>query len=137
MLQLTVAWIFVRLPDSIFARPGSAVSPTEAHFYRDVARIRQWKRLLPSGGRWVGSTFTYETALLAGSPGRRRFLLETRRSEAAHWTSVLATSVFLLWNPPWAGAVMLAAGAIFNVPCLVVQRYNRAALQRGLCRRSE
>jgi len=130
LLQLSVAWIFVRLPDRWFAARSETTSRAEARIYRTVLRVRAWKDLLPSGGRWVGSGYDPRAASVHSAAGRRRFLLETQRSEAAHWVSLSGTAIFLLWNPPWACVVMLLAGVACNVPCIVVQRYNRAALQR-------
>ena len=39
-----------------------------------------------------------------------------------------AGPVFLLWNPWWLGLLMFAYAVIANLPCLIVQRYNRARL---------
>ena len=36
----------------------------------------------------------------------------------------------LLWNPWFLGLLMLAYAVIANLPCLIVQRYNRARLLR-------
>jgi len=40
--------------------------------------------------------------------------------------------VFYAWNPWWLAKAMLAFGVLANVPCLLVQRYNRARLERAL-----
>jgi glycosyl-4,4'-diaponeurosporenoate acyltransferase len=42
--------------------------------------------------------------------------------------------MFGLWNPPWAVAVMFIYATVANVPCLLVQRYNRARLLDALAR---
>jgi glycosyl-4,4'-diaponeurosporenoate acyltransferase len=128
-LQLAVAWTFVRLPGRAFRmRPIWRVSPAEAAVHRNLLRVRTWKHWLPQGGRWMGSSFDHSESLRQGKAGRARFLLEARRSEASHWTALLGTALFALWNPPWAIAVMFAAGVLFNLPCILVQRYNRAAI---------
>jgi glycosyl-4,4'-diaponeurosporenoate acyltransferase len=59
-----------------------------------------------------------------------RFVTETRRAEATHWVLLAAGPLFLLWNPWGLGLVMIAYAVVANVPCLVVQRYNRARLLR-------
>ena len=97
--------------------------------------IRRWKDRLPEAG-----------ALFRGGvskrhlPGRdpaalSRLVVETRRAEWVHRTLLAAGPLFLLWNPPPLAAAMLAYGVAANLPCLVVQRYNRARLLRVLGRR--
>jgi glycosyl-4,4'-diaponeurosporenoate acyltransferase len=64
-----------------------------------------------------------------------RYLLETRRAEYTHWAILAAAPLFLLWNPPAVWLLMVAYAVVANVPCLLIQRYNRARLLRILGRR--
>jgi glycosyl-4,4'-diaponeurosporenoate acyltransferase len=43
--------------------------------------------------------------------------------------------IFALWNPAALMAAMVAYAVVANLPCLVVQRYNRGRLLRVLARR--
>ena len=61
-----------------------------------------------------------------------QFLLETRRAEHAHWGMVAGVAVTLLWNPWWATPANVAVAVGSNVPCIAVQRYNRARLRRAI-----
>ena len=38
--------------------------------------------------------------------------------------------VFALWNPAPLLAAMVAYAVVANVPCIMVQRYNRARIER-------
>jgi glycosyl-4,4'-diaponeurosporenoate acyltransferase len=63
-----------------------------------------------------------------------RFAVETRRAELTHWLILAASPWFFLWNPWWLGLAMVGYGIIANVPCLAIQRYNRARLLRMIPR---
>ena len=61
-----------------------------------------------------------------------RFRVATVRAELAHLVMLAHAPLFVLFNPPWAAAVMVAFGALVNLPCMVTQRYNRILLDRKL-----
>jgi glycosyl-4,4'-diaponeurosporenoate acyltransferase len=128
VLQLSIAWAMTRAPAAWFACDGGVrVSAGEARFYQRVLRVRAWKNRLPDGAAWVGGNFRKE--LRGREPEHvRRFVAETRRAEAAHWIMFSCFVLFWPWNPTWARLVMLGYAAAANVPCIVVQRFNRAAL---------
>jgi glycosyl-4,4'-diaponeurosporenoate acyltransferase len=89
----------------------------------------QLEELLPDGGLWVGSCFTKRHILDHDPAYLRRFALETRRSELAHWSMALCFPLFYFWNPPWAKAVMTFYALGVNLPCILTQRYNRARVE--------
>jgi glycosyl-4,4'-diaponeurosporenoate acyltransferase len=63
-----------------------------------------------------------------------RLRLETRRAELVHralWPFWIITA---LWLPPAGVVINLIFATVFNVPCLLVQRYNRLRLERLLRR---
>lgn len=55
----------------------------------------------------------------------QRFALESRRGEMAHWAMLFCFPVFYLWNPHWAFIVMVIYAVFANLPCIIVQHYNR------------
>jgi len=61
-----------------------------------------------------------------------RFQRETWRGELVHWLALLAAPLFCLWNPWWAVLVNATYAVAANIPCILVQRYNRARFQRLL-----
>ena len=131
VLQLGLARAFVLLPSRWFERDGTwgREHAVERSLYRRVLRVTTWKRLLPDGAAWMGSSF------LKRRPSRdaaylRRFLVETRRAEAAHWAMIFCMPVMFLWNPAWACATLMGYAVAANVPCIVVQRHNRFVLLR-------
>ena len=62
----------------------------------------------------------------------QKFVIESLRGEFAHWLMLALTPLVILWNPPWAVAVMTFAGLLLNLPCILTSRYNRIVLQRIL-----
>jgi glycosyl-4,4'-diaponeurosporenoate acyltransferase len=52
-----------------------------------------------------------------------------------HWAVLAIVPVFALWSPPLLFAAMVAYGVVANVPCIAVQRFNRARIVRVLARR--
>jgi glycosyl-4,4'-diaponeurosporenoate acyltransferase len=106
----------------------------DGRWYERWLRIRSWKDRVPeAGGAFAGGLSKRHL------PGRdpallERFVAETRRAEGVHAALLVAAPLFLLWNPLWLGLVMVAYGVVANLPCLLIQRYNRARLLRLLAR---
>jgi glycosyl-4,4'-diaponeurosporenoate acyltransferase len=53
-----------------------------------------------------------------------------------HWAVLALSGLFFLWNPWWAGMVMIAYAAAANLPCILIQRYNHLRLARAIAARS-
>lgn len=100
-------------------------------WYQDTLAIDRWKTRLPEAGSMFGG---FEKRTVAGGDPAvmEKFVIETRRAEHAHWGMVSGVVLTMLWNPWWAAPANLAVAAGNNVPCIAVQRYNRARLVRAL-----
>ena len=99
--------------------------------YDRVLRIKRWKDLLPEAGGLFRGGFAkrrirHDRAYL------EQFLVETRRAELAHWPILALGPTFYAWMPWWLASAMLGYALAANVPCILVQRYNRARLERAL-----
>jgi glycosyl-4,4'-diaponeurosporenoate acyltransferase len=108
--------------------------------YDRVLRVKAWKDRLPEAGALFRGGFSKRRAR-----HDRAYLYElqiaTRRAERAHWAILALSPTFFLWIPAfgmpwWLAAVMVGYGVVANVPCILVQRYNRARLARILSPRS-
>jgi glycosyl-4,4'-diaponeurosporenoate acyltransferase len=64
----------------------------------------------------------------------QRLALETRRAELVHWALLPAGLLTALWLPPAGVLLNLLFSLLFNLPCLLLQRYNRSRLRRCLAR---
>jgi glycosyl-4,4'-diaponeurosporenoate acyltransferase len=91
--------------------------------------VRRWKHVVPDLGPLLGGVAKHR--LGSRSPARlEQMLVETRRAEVVHWVAPLPALVMPLWNPRWLSVVMVAYAVSANAPCVVIQRHNRARLQR-------
>lgn len=131
-IHLGVAWAGTRAQKRLFdpAHPLYRIRSWErkGHFYERTLGLRSWKDRLPDlGGRFRGGFF--KRSLETSSPEYlERFILETCRGEAVHWAVFSLAIPFFLWNPWWAGLIMVFYAAAVNLPCILVQRYNRYRL---------
>jgi len=94
--------------------------------------IRRWKDRLPEAGALFTGGFSKRSVRTRDRDVLERFVVETRRAEWTHWTIMLITPVFLIWNWWWVELLMVVYALAANLPCLLVQRYNRARLTRLL-----
>jgi glycosyl-4,4'-diaponeurosporenoate acyltransferase len=137
-IQAGAGYLAARLPDGVFARDNWLYRqrPWEAggRLYVRLLLVGRWKQLLPDSAVVLGGGFG-KAHLREVSPAYlQTFILETRRAELTHWLPFAALPVFLIWSEWPVMGWMVAYALAANLPCLVVQRYNRCRLQR-VCER--
>jgi|GEM_PF-225884 len=96
--------------------------------------IRVWKRWIPDAGGTLPGGVRKASLVRRDGPSLRRLVLETRRAELVHWLLLPGGLLTALWLPPAGVVVNVVFALAFNLPCLLLQRYNRARLQRCLGR---
>ena len=130
-----------RIPPSRLARDRGLFRvrrfESGGRFYERWLRIKRWKDRLPEAGALFRGGISKRRVGAAGRASLERFAVETRRAELTHWLILAASPWFFLWNPWWLGVAMLGYGIVANVPCLAIQRYNRARLLRMIPRPSQ
>jgi glycosyl-4,4'-diaponeurosporenoate acyltransferase len=104
--------------------------------YERWLRIKWWKDRLPEAGDLFRGGISKRRLRVHDREHLERFAAETRRAELTHWLILAATPWFFLWNPWWLGLAMVGYGIVANVPCVAIQRYNRARLLRIILRPS-
>lgn len=105
---------------------------SNGRFYVHSLNIHRWKDRLPELGAIFPGGFAKRTVSHGNNNVMSRFVVETRRAEYAHLAMMFAFPITVLYNPLWADGVNLAFAVVANVPCLLVQRYNRIRLTRVL-----
>ena len=121
-------------------RPAETFDPTRWHYrlrgwerggrvYERIG-IRRWKDRLPEAGAVFTGGFSKRRLASRDRSYVDRFLAETCRAEFAHWTMMALTPIWFVLFDPLVGVlnVLYALGA--NLPCLIVQRFNRGRLLR-------
>lgn len=95
-----------------------------------LVKVRQWKHKIPDGKHIISKGYEKQNLQGVSLSDLEVFLYESRRAELTHWLSIPPACLFFIWNPIWAGWVMIAYALIFNLPIIIVQRYNRPRLIR-------
>jgi glycosyl-4,4'-diaponeurosporenoate acyltransferase len=134
VIQLGLAWIFTRMPVHWFNPAPVHRWEQGGRFYERVLAIKRWKDHLPDAARLFSGGFAKGTLRARNDDYLRRFVQETWRGELCHWAAIAFTPLFFLWNPCWAGMIMLGYAIVANLPCILVQRYNRGRMQRSIAR---
>ncbi len=105
----------------------------QGQIYQDLLRIRAWKAYIPSAGpfdkKHLKSEVSSEYALC--------FVLETVRAEVAHYICLLSTMLVLAASKPKGAIGFMLFFFIINMPCILIQRYNRPRFERLLEHRGE
>lgn len=131
LMQLGLAWLFTRFPAGWF---GDAGRPPRKRPGRGF--VGKWKHRVPDGASWFSGGFS-KGRLVSREPAYlRRFIRETRRGEACHWCALACCGLFLPLNPWWGDVIIGIYAVAANLPCIVIQRHNRARLLGLLARYS-
>jgi glycosyl-4,4'-diaponeurosporenoate acyltransferase len=140
--SLLVGSIANHLPDRLLEGSGSGSSSTpDARTPRQALRrmdqrlgVRHWKPWIPDAGNALPGGVSKASLVRREPLALRRLLLETRRAELVHWALWPAWLLTALWLPPAGVLINLVFATLFNLPCLLLQRYNRLRLELVLQR---
>jgi glycosyl-4,4'-diaponeurosporenoate acyltransferase len=106
-------------------------------WYEKVLKIKKWKDILPEGGDFFPGGFRKNSLGGRNYLMMHRFVMETRRAEYVHLIIWLFWLITIIWTPPWAVVINFIFATGFNLPCLLVQRYNRLRLLNVLNKYSQ
>lgn len=91
--------------------------------------VRKWKKYLIDGSSIVKESFDKRHLHGRQQEDLKIFAAETKRAELTHWLLMLPAPLFFLWNPYWAGWIVIAYALIANIPFIITQRYNRGRIE--------
>lgn len=139
-----MAWLFFHfaisfglllLPDSFFSANHWSNGlfkergfEEKGKFWKKYTRVNRWKDRLPDGASLFNVGYKKKTLPSKRLDSVRLFIMETKRAELTHWLLMVPAPFFFLWNPPWAGWLMIGYALIVNLPFILIQRYNRSRL---------
>lgn len=136
VIHIAMAYLFTRVPQQFINSEMWLFRPQTwergGTFYDKGFNIKRWKEFLPDGAALFAGGFRKKRLMDKGPAYYRRFIIETCRGEAAHWSVILCTPLFFIWNYGWANAIMVIYALTANIPCIITQRYNRLRLRKIL-----
>ena len=134
MIGVSVGYAIHRVPRARLEQDGPITRlrgfEADGRWYERHLHIKAWKARLPEAGALFSDGFSKRRLDVRSLAHLERFVTETRRAELTHWVVLGAGAAFALWNPPGLLGVMWLYAVVANVPCLIIQRYNRARLTR-------
>jgi glycosyl-4,4'-diaponeurosporenoate acyltransferase len=93
-------------------------------------RIRRWKDRLPEAGEVFDGGFSKRHLASRDLEYLDRFAVETCRAEFAHWAMMALVPIWFVLFVPLVAILNVGYALGANLPCLLVQRFNRARLLR-------
>ncbi|UJL46158.1 glycosyl-4,4'-diaponeurosporenoate acyltransferase [Virgibacillus sp. NKC19-16] len=132
--HLGISWLTLKMPIRWFEKNSFLYSiqawEQGGQFWQKHFRVKKWKSVVPDGAKLFKQGFEKRELSKKDRSFLVTFILESRRAELTHWLCIPPAILFFLWNPPWAGWIMIAYAVLVNVPIIILQRYNRARLER-------
>lgn len=136
VIHLSIAYIATSLPERLINVNSKLYNEIKwekgGKIYDDLFRIRRWKELLPDGSALFKKGFRKKRMVSMNKEYVERFILEICRAELTHWIVILFSPLFFIWNPWWAGLIMIVYAFAANMPCILAQRYNRIRFRKML-----
>lgn len=104
----------------------------EGRFYRSL-HVQQWKDKLPDMSKIFPKFLTpKQVDSTMGANQVHQVVEETCKAEAVHWGLSAACGMFFLLCKTWKNALVLwlIYFLVFNLPFIIIQRFNRPRLVR-------
>lgn len=125
-LQLGAAWAFTKMPGAWFDKTWQQTRSQRSRLYERLFAIKLWKDRLPDGATWFAGGIAKSKLGNVNTNAVNLKVRETWRGELCHWMVIAFVPVFALWNPWWGVLINAAYAIAANLPCILVQQYNRA-----------
>tara|TARA_B100002019_G_C21220936_1_gene574709 strand:+ start:898 stop:1437 length:540 start_codon:yes stop_codon:yes gene_type:complete len=128
IFHLGAAKIAVMIPDHFYEKPIPnyvKTKPIEKFFLKKIFQVNKWKKFSPDGGAYFKKGFSKRYLKEKNLYYYEKFLIETRRAELTHYLAMVLSPIFFIFNPNWIGWNMVAFAIIFNLPFILIQKYNQ------------
>lgn len=129
VIQSLAVYVSLQMPDRVFSYKAFPYKSRKwehgGEIYKRIFKVNRWKKFLPDGGSIVKNGYGKKYMLDFSQENLERFLTESCRSEAAHFLAILPFWIFGFFAPGYVVLIMLVYSLAVNLPCIIVQRYNR------------
>jgi len=132
IIQTGIAYLCLKFPPAILDH-NTWLYRTRAWekggaIYEKLFRVKKWKSRLPDAGTIFRGAFSKNRIQSRDCDYMKTWARETCRAELCHWTAILPSVLFFLWNSFPMGVAMVIYAVIFNAIPIIVQRHNRPRL---------
>lgn len=100
--------------------------------YQRWFRIKAWKQLIPDAGATSPYRFRKKYLKSTDDEYLQQFVLESVRAELTHELTLLFAIPIILVAPIKIAKWLILYSLIMNIPCAMIQRYNRPRFERIL-----
>ncbi len=101
----------------------------KGQIYEKYLKIKLWKDYIPAVGSFDKKSMTREKI---NDDYISMYLLESLRAELCHFYAILFATVVLFCTVHEEWLFIIIYTFILNMPCLIIQRYNRPRFERML-----
>ena len=99
--------------------------------YESVFHIKSWKDYIPAIGSFDKKKIT---KVKLTKEYISQYLLESLRAELCHIGAILFALIILTLTVPSLSILIVGYTALLNIPCILIQRFNRPRFERILIR---
>ena len=129
VMQTSAALLCLKVPDR-YLTPDSFLFrmrrwERDGEVYNRILRVSRWKKFLPDGAAATKNGYRKKNMTDFSRENLDRFVIESCRAELSHMLAVLPFWVFGFFAPSYVIPIMFVYALAVNLPCVLVQRYNR------------
>ncbi|MFC3800819.1 glycosyl-4,4'-diaponeurosporenoate acyltransferase [Cohnella sp. GCM10012308] len=132
IFHLGISVICLKLPQSYFLKDKAWFRlwswEKSGKRWQQLFFVKRWKGLIIDGTAILRKGYAKKSLHGTRISDLNVFAAETKRAELTHWLSMAPAPLFFLWNPVWVGWIMILYAGAFNLPIIMVQRYNRGRI---------
>lgn len=93
----------------------------DGQIYQKLFKVKQWKEYIPSVSAFDKKNLSRDI----NQEYIVQYILEGVRAELCHTLIILFSIIFIVITPDAMNSRIIAWTFIANVPCIIIQRYNR------------
>lgn len=134
MFQVLAARISHQVPDHLLSTDNflfkSRKWERDGEIYSQIFKVKKWKKFLPDGAAINKNDYRKKNITDFSEENLHFFLRESCRAELNHLIAITPFWFFGLFAPLKVVGYMLIYALFINVPCIIVQRFNRPRIIR-------